>query len=153
MKKTLTLIAFALGSTAAFSQQDPQFSQYMYNKLFMNPAYAGMRQALCATTIYRNQWQGFDGSPKSIVFSADAFLPQIKGGVGLNIVHDKLGFETNMGFRANYSFHLPVGGGLLGIGLEWIYPEYGLLLCRAKCNGREGQNNREKYPCHKGRFS
>jgi type IX secretion system PorP/SprF family membrane protein len=118
MKKTLTIIAFALGSTAAFAQQDPQFSQFMFNKLFMNPGYAGMRQALCATTIYRNQWQGFDGAPKSMVFSADAFFPQIRGGVGINIVHDKLGFETNMGFRANYSFHANVGGGTLGIGLE-----------------------------------
>ncbi|MDQ3110437.1 MAG: type IX secretion system membrane protein PorP/SprF [Bacteroidota bacterium] len=118
MKKTLTIIAFALGSTAAFSQQDPQFSQYMYNKLFMNPGYAGMRQALCFTSIYRNQWAGFDGSPKSIVFSADAYLPQIHGGVGVNFVHDKLGFETNIGVRANYAFHANVGGGVLGIGLE-----------------------------------
>jgi type IX secretion system PorP/SprF family membrane protein len=118
MKKTLTIIAFALGSTAAFSQQDPQFSQYMYNKLFMNPGYAGMRQALCFTAIARQQWAGFDGSPKSGVFSADCFLPQIHGGVGLNIMYDKLGFETNMGYRANYSFHQALGGGVLGIGLE-----------------------------------
>ncbi|CAN5419681.1 type IX secretion system membrane protein PorP/SprF [soil metagenome] len=118
MKKTLTIIAFALGSTAVFAQQDPQFSQFMYNKLFMNPGYAGMRQALCFTAIYRDQWQGFEGSPNSGVFSADAFLPKIHGGVGLNIMYDKLGFENNMGYRANYSFHQTLGGGVLGIGLE-----------------------------------
>ncbi len=119
MKKILTIIAFALGSTAAFSQQDPQFSQFMYNKLFMNPGYAGMRQALCFTAIARQQWSGFDGAPQSGVFSADAFLPQIHGGVGLNIMYDKLGFENNMGYRVNYSFHLNnVGGGTLGIGVE-----------------------------------
>jgi type IX secretion system PorP/SprF family membrane protein len=118
MKKTLTIIAFALGSTAAFSQQDPQFSQYMYNKLFMNPGYAGMRQALCFTAIARQQWAGFDGAPKSGVFSADCFLPQIRGGVGVNIMYDQLGFENNMGYRVNYAFHAPLGGGVLGIGIE-----------------------------------
>lgn len=118
MKKTLTIIAFALGSTAAFSQQDPQFSQYMYNKLFMNPGYSGMRQALCFTAIARQQWAGFDGAPKSGVFSADCFLPQIHGGIGLNIMYDQLGFENNMGYRLNYSFHQPIGGGVLGIGIE-----------------------------------
>ena len=118
MKKTLTIIAIALGSLKAFSQQDPQFSQYMYNKLFMNPGYAGMRQALCATAIYRNQWNGFEGAPTSGVFSADVFLPQIHGGAGINILFDKLGFESNMGYRLSYSFHQPLAGGVLGIGLE-----------------------------------
>ncbi len=119
MKRTLTIIAFALGSTAAFAQQDPQFSQYMYNKMFMNPGYAGMRQALCASVIARQQWSGFDGAPQSGVFSADCFLPQIHGGVGLNVLYDKLGFESTMAYRLAYSFHLyNVGGGTLGIGLE-----------------------------------
>ncbi|HEU4716374.1 MAG TPA: type IX secretion system membrane protein PorP/SprF [Bacteroidia bacterium] len=119
MRKTLTTVAFVLGSIAAFSQQDPQFSQYMYNKLFMNPGYAGIRQALCATAIYRDQWQGFDGAPKTGVFSADYFSPAIHGGVGLNIMTDKLGFESTMAFRADYSFHvLNLAGGVLGIGVE-----------------------------------
>ena len=119
MKKIITTIVFGLSSLAVFSQQDPQFSQFMHNKLFMNPAYAGMRQALCFTAIYRNQWNGFDGAPNSGVFSGDIFLPSIHGGVGLNIMYDKLGFESNMGYRANYSFHIyNVGGGTLGIGAE-----------------------------------
>ncbi len=118
MKKIITVFCFAFCSTAAFSQQDPQFSQYMNNKLFMNPAYAGMRQALCVTTLGRQQWAGFDGSPKSLVFSADYFAPAIKGGIGINILSDKLGFESNLAYRLNYSFHLPLGGGVLGIGLE-----------------------------------
>ena len=119
MKKTLTIIAFALGSTAAFSQQDPQFSQYMYNKLFMNPGYSGMRQALCATVIARQQWSGFDGAPKSLVFSGDCFLPQLRGGIGINILADKLGFEATTAYRLNYSFHVNnLAGGVLGIGVE-----------------------------------
>jgi type IX secretion system PorP/SprF family membrane protein len=119
MKKTLTLIAFALASVPAFSQQDPQFSQYMHNKMFMNPGYAGMRQALCFSSIYRKQWSGFDGAPQTGVFSGDIYLyPQIHGGVGLNIMWDKLGFETNMRYELAYSFHQNLAGGVLGIGVQ-----------------------------------
>jgi len=119
MRKTLTIIAIALGSTAAFSQQDPQFTQYMFNKLFMNPAYAGMREALCGTVIDRQQWTGFDGAPKTFVFSADYGSPALHGGVGLNILSDKLGFQSTTAYRADYSFHFEnVAGGVLGIGVE-----------------------------------
>jgi type IX secretion system PorP/SprF family membrane protein len=119
MKKTLTIIALALASVPVFSQQDPQFSQFMHNKMFMNPGYAGMRQALCFSSIGRKQWSGFDGAPVTGVFSADMnFYPQIRGGVGLNIMWDKLGFETNMRYGLDYSFHLPLAGGVLGIGVE-----------------------------------
>jgi type IX secretion system PorP/SprF family membrane protein len=118
MKKTLTIIALALGSVSAFAQQDPQFSQYMHNKMFMNPGYAGMRQALCFSLIGRQQWAGFDGSPTSGVFSADVYLPPLRGGLGLNVMYDKLGFESNMRYDLAYSFHAPLAGGVLGIGIE-----------------------------------
>ncbi len=122
MKKIITLFVLAFGSTQAIAQQDPQFSQYMNNKLFMNPAYAGMREALCFSGIYRNQWNAFEGAPNSGVFSGDVFLPKSRGGVGINIMYDKLGFENNLSFRGSYSFHIPVftekRKGKLGIGVE-----------------------------------
>jgi len=118
MKKVLTLIAFSLGSLSVFSQQDPQFSQFMHNKLFMNPGYAGMNHALCFTGIARQQWAGFDGSPRSGIFSADCYVPQLSGGIGVNMMYDQLGFETNMGYRLNYSFHRDLGRGVLGMGVE-----------------------------------
>ncbi len=118
MKKTLTTIALALSSIAGFAQQDPQFTQYMYNKLFMNPAYAGMRQALCASYINRQQWTGFDGAPKTGDFAVDIFLPKLKGGLGLTLMHDKLGFENTMAYRLQYSFHIPLSNSTIGIGIE-----------------------------------
>jgi type IX secretion system PorP/SprF family membrane protein len=118
MKKILTLLAFMLLSFTAFSQQDPQFSQFMHNKLFMNPGYAGMKHALCATGIFRNQWNGFAGAPNSGVLSADMWMPRWGGGVGLNVMFDKLGFESNVAVRGCYSFHVNIGEGRLGIGAE-----------------------------------
>ncbi len=119
MKKVLTLFAFTLGSLPAFSQQDPQFTQFMHNKLFMNPGYAGMKHALCGTGIFRNQWNGFAGAPNSGVFSADMWMPGWGGGVGLNVMFDKLGFESNVAVRGCYSFHVNIGDeGKLGIGAE-----------------------------------
>lgn len=120
MKKILTLFAFAFGSTLANAQQDPQFSQYMHNKLFMNPAYAGMRDALCFSGIYRNQWNAFDGAPNSGVFAADIYLPKNAGGAGLTLMYDKLGFEQNLSFRGSYSYHISFfNGGKLGIGIDF----------------------------------
>ncbi|HLG03834.1 MAG TPA: PorP/SprF family type IX secretion system membrane protein, partial [Bacteroidia bacterium] len=122
MKKTLTIFVLALGSLTAVAQQDPQFSQYMHNKVFMNPAYAGMRRALCLSLIARNQWTGFEGAPQTGVFSGDIYFPgpgKFGSGVGLNVMYDKLGFEKNFRFDLDYSFHIEMGTpGTLAIGLQ-----------------------------------
>lgn len=119
MKKTITILAITIGSLSAAAQQDPQFSQYMHNKLFMNPAYAGMKHAACFTVIGRNQWNGFSGAPNSGVFTGDIWLNKW-GGAGLTVMYDKLGFEKNVSARGSYSFHVNniFSRGTLGIGVE-----------------------------------
>jgi type IX secretion system PorP/SprF family membrane protein len=118
MRKIVTLLVIAFGSTQAIAQQDPQFTQYMHNKLFMNPAYAGMRNALCFSAIYRNQWNSFDGAPNSGIFSADVHLRK-NGGAGISLMYDKLGFESSLDIRGNYSYHVSLPGkSKLGIGIE-----------------------------------
>jgi type IX secretion system PorP/SprF family membrane protein len=117
MKRIFTLAA-ALGSICAFTQQDPQFSQFMHNKMFMNPGYAGMRNAVCLTAIGRQQWAGFDGAPRSIAFTADAGRAG-DGGFSFKVMSDRLGFETNSLVSLGYSYHVPnIFDGTLGIGLE-----------------------------------
>jgi type IX secretion system PorP/SprF family membrane protein len=121
MKHVFTHLAFLclFGSVNVFAQQDPHFSQYMHNKLFMNPAYAGIKHALCFSGIMREQWSGFEGAPRSGVFSADIYSENLRGGVGLNVMYDQLGFEKNMAYRLSYSFHIEeILGGTLAIGLE-----------------------------------
>jgi type IX secretion system PorP/SprF family membrane protein len=118
MRKIFTTLLFLLGAIPVSAQQDPQFSQYMHNKLFMNPAYAGMRQALCFSTIGREQWSGFDGAPASGVFAADYTL-QPWCGVGFNVMYDRLGFESNARYAFDYSFHVrDVADGTLAFGIE-----------------------------------
>ena len=119
MRKVLLSIGLSLTATLAFAQQDPQFSQNMFIKLPINPGYAGTSGAICATAVYRTQWVGFPGSPKTILFTADAPIRSLHGGAGLTIVNDKLGNFSFMYVRGAYSYHKPVSQtGLLGIGLE-----------------------------------
>lgn len=119
MKKTITLLALLCLFANGYAQQDPQFTQYMHNKLFVNPGYAGMKHALCFTGIARQQWAGFDGAPRSGVFSADLYLENLSGGIGLNFMYDELGFEKNLAYKFAYSFHRDKFlGGTIGFGLE-----------------------------------
>ena len=66
---TIVLLA---GLQAVHAQQDPQYSQYMFNQMVLNPAYAGSKEALSSSLILRNQWVGLDGAPKTITFSSHA---------------------------------------------------------------------------------
>ena len=119
MKHVFTHLAFLCLFGSLYAQQDPQFSQYMYNKLFMNPAYAGMKHAICFTGIARQQWAGFEGAPRTGVLSGDFYAERLHGGIGLNLMYDELGFERTSAYRINYSFHLEeILGGTFGIGLE-----------------------------------
>ncbi|MDR2848526.1 MAG: PorP/SprF family type IX secretion system membrane protein, partial [Bacteroidales bacterium] len=96
------LIVFLCSFTMFFdkvdAQQDPQYSQYMFNQLAINPGYAGSRDAICATALHRQQWVGLKGAPVTSVFSAHTPF-QLFGqshGVGLNIVSDQLGFNKDI---------------------------------------------------------
>lgn len=137
MKKTLTTLALAVIAGASFAQQDAQFSQNMFNKLSINPGFAGTNKAICATALYRQQWVSFPGAPKTGLISIDAFVNPIHGGVGLTVVSDQLGFDKTLIAKLAYSYHLVIGPGTLGIGLEagmmqkqlngtWITPDNGV---------------------------
>lgn len=112
---TVAGIAFAAALTA---QQDPQFSQNMFNRLPVNPGYAGTNGSICASAVGRSQWLGFDGAPKTFVLGVDAPLKVAKGGVGLTLMQDAIGIENAVTARLAYAYHLKVGEGNLGLGLD-----------------------------------
>lgn len=117
MKKRITSIVLLITGLASYAQQDAQFSMNMFNRLAVNPAYAGMNKALCGTLLYRQQWTAFPGAPKTGLLSVD-FGEVLYGGVGLTIDQDQLGFDRTLKAKLAYSFHLPLGPGSLGIGLD-----------------------------------
>ncbi len=117
MKKTLTTIALSILCLLSFAQQDVQYSMNTFNRLSVNPAYAGMNRALCATLFYRQQWTSFPGAPKTVLLSVD-YGQILNGGLGLTIDQDQLGFEKTLKAKMAYSYHLPLAGGVLGIGLD-----------------------------------
>lgn len=108
-KKSLILVVFtALLSITTNAQQDPQYTQYMYNTLSVNAAYAGQRDVLSATALYRTQWVGIDGAPKTITFGIHSPLRNERLGLGLNIVSDQLGPAEETSIDANFSYTIPV---------------------------------------------
>ena len=134
MKKPLLLILILLFFGGIRAQQDYQITHYMFDNLSFNPGYAGLNENICATIIGRQQWAGFDGSPTTALINIHSPVDMLKGGLGLTYVSDQLGFEQNNIARLNYSYHLGVGTGKLGIGLSigvlqksfdanWITPD------------------------------
>lgn len=105
---------------ASYSQQDPQYTNNMFYKLGVNPGYAGAENALSGLILNRYQWEGYEGAPKTLVFSMDAAVKAFgtTGGVGLNFVKDQLGFEENTIINAAYAYKTSIGLGNLGVGLS-----------------------------------
>ena len=107
--KGLILVVFtALLSFETQAQQDPQYTQYMYNTMSVNAGYAGQRNVLSATALYRTQWVGIDGAPKTITFGIHSPLKNERIGLGLNIVSDQLGPAEETSIDANVSYTIPV---------------------------------------------
>jgi type IX secretion system PorP/SprF family membrane protein len=116
MRKVLLSVGLIVCSAAVFGQQDPQFTHFMFDRLSINPAVAGTNEAICATTIYRNQWNGFAGQPNTFLLNVQAPINPIHGGLGITFFNDQIGFERNNIARLSYSYHLGLGPGTLGIG-------------------------------------
>jgi type IX secretion system PorP/SprF family membrane protein len=110
MKKALLLLLCAASSGIINAQQDPQYSQFMYDRLSINPGVAGVGGSYCGTLLYRNQWMGFENSPKTILFNAEGPVKILRGGVGFTFYNDQLGFEKNNILRLSYSYHQMIGG-------------------------------------------
>jgi type IX secretion system PorP/SprF family membrane protein len=123
MRKRLTIFLCSVIGLVSYAQQDAQFSMNMFNRLSVNPGYAGTTysgykaQGICATLLYRNQWSGFSGSPKIGLLSVD-YGNIFGGGFGLTVSQDKLGFEKTTMAKLAYSYHLHLGNGVLGLGLD-----------------------------------
>ncbi len=118
MKRVLILLLSIFSVADVVAQQDPQFSQNMFNKLANNPGFAGSRGDISTSVLHRSQWMGFEGSPTTQNFSIDAELPFLYGGVGLNIVKDNIAEFSNLGLQASYAYRTELGVGQIGMGMS-----------------------------------
>ena len=118
MKTILTIIcAFILQSM--YSQQDSQYTQYMYNTPLVNPAYAGSRETITAFLLHRNQWVGLDGAPVTNNFSINMPVGDSNFGVGLNFVNDEIGPVSENEISADLAYFIQISENYkLSLGLK-----------------------------------
>lgn len=93
--RPLLLSAATALLTAAYAQQDPMYTQYMWNTLSVNPAYAGSADLFTASALMRKQWVGLEGAPTTQTLSAHSPLPTKSLGLGLSVVNDRVGPVRN----------------------------------------------------------
>ncbi|MFL1896291.1 type IX secretion system membrane protein PorP/SprF [Aquimarina sp. 2-A2] len=91
----------------SFGQQDAQFTQYMYNTLSVNSAYAGSRGHVTVTGIHRSQWVGIEGAPRTQTLTVDTPISK-KVGLGLSIMNDEIGPSDELHFDLNFSYTIKV---------------------------------------------
>lgn len=115
------VLAASLGTQA---QQDPQFTHNMFNHGFVNPGSYGLSDGITVTGIFREQWVGFKDaqgnkvSPETFLLTGDSPVKFLRGGIGVGIAQDKEGYTKNMLVKLGYAYHLNIGNGKLGIGVN-----------------------------------
>lgn len=102
------IVLVLIVTTGTYGQQQPQFTQYMFNGLVINPAYAGADGALSITALTRSQWLGVDGAPVTQTLTAHSPVANDHSGVGLSIINDKIGIHKNLTINTSYAYRLPL---------------------------------------------
>jgi type IX secretion system PorP/SprF family membrane protein len=104
LKKIIVVLVLTIGSLTLSAQQAPMYTHYMYNTLMVNPAYAGSRDALTVTALYRTQWVDFKGAPVTQTLSLHTPIINQHIGVGLSVLNDKIGPTNNTSVFADFAF-------------------------------------------------
>lgn len=104
MRTRILIFALMLMSFVTYAQQDAQYTQYMYNTINVNPAYAGSRGVMSIFGLYRTQWVGLDGAPVTSAFSVNSPIENTNLGVGLSFVNDRIGPTVENTVSADLSY-------------------------------------------------
>ena len=140
MKKIiLGTIAFIALTTSLKAQQDAMFTHYMYNTLWLNPAYAGTRDAFTITAIHRSQWVGFEGAPIDQTLTMHSPILKGKMGVGLSVLNDKIGPTKSTFLALDLDYQIKINSkSKLSFGLKGLVNFYSVNLNRLSL---ENQND------------
>lgn len=132
IRKIIAIAILLVGvSYTGMAQQEAQFTQYMFNRLSYNPAYAGSSGSICAMLLYRNQWLGLkldapvaDGNyragstPTDYLFSFDMPVKFLHGGIGLSVYAETIGYNSAVSASIDYAFRMYWGPGNLAAAIE-----------------------------------
>lgn len=120
IKYLLYGLLFFWSSFMLYGQQNPQYTQYMYNTQIINPAYTVSKEALSAGLLYRTQWVGLEGSPKTATFTIDSPIGRLNNmGLGLSVIHDEIGPAEQTNVTIDYAYEINVSHiGKLAFGLK-----------------------------------
>ncbi len=118
MKKILFFIIITAFSYKMQAQHESQYTHFAFNRTAYNPAYAGSKEDLTVSALYRNQWSGVAGAPKTVNASIHSPFFNKKCGAGLSIYGDQIGVTNTMSVALDYNYKIPIAGGTLSIGLR-----------------------------------
>ena len=120
MKKIVIIIFAAASCFVAKAQQDVMISQYMFNGLFLNPAYSGSHKYTSSSLLHRNQWVNFSGAPKTLLLAVDGLVPSKSNNMGLGLIltNDRIGATEQTDIYANYAYQLKLSKGRLAFGIK-----------------------------------
>ena len=104
MKTRILLFVLVFTGVLSYAQQDAQFTQYMYNTININPAYAGSRGALSMFALHRTQWVGLEGAPVTNTVSINTPINNSNLGLGVSLINDKIGPTTENTISADLSY-------------------------------------------------
>lgn len=120
--RKLRHLAFALAASAggvSYAQQEVMVSQYMFNGLLLNPAYAGSHPYASASLLHRDQWTGMDGGPTTSILAIDGPMWNDRMGLGFSLVHDRIGVSRDLAMAGHYAYRIKTGEtGRLAFGLK-----------------------------------
>ncbi len=116
--RALFLFLFIVSICQLQAQQQPMYTQYMFNGLAINPAYAGSHESISATALARIQWVGIEGAPRSQTFSIHSPIPNKNIGLGAFFSHDELGVTEQNTLYLSYAYMMQTGSGTLSFGLQ-----------------------------------
>ena len=125
--KYIIVVMILMSSLTTIAQQLPQFTQYMYNTLSVNPAYAGSRETLSIMGLHRSQWAGFAGAPTTQTLSIHSPLRNDKIGLGFSFINDELGNENYVYLYTDFSYTINTGNNSeLAFGLKGGFTSFTL---------------------------
>ena len=124
LRRTFYTWAIVVSGVSVHAQQDPQFTQYMFNSIYVTPAYAGVEGVTQLTAIHRSQWMGYEssfndgGAPTTQLISFTSPIYKLKSGFGVYAINDRLGPQNNIEAHAMYAYHLGLKDAKLSFGVK-----------------------------------